>query len=51
MLKGTVGAACAAFCLLLSGMPAAAQRTLTIGVQTPPSALDPHYHNTTNNTM
>ncbi len=51
MLKGTVGAACAVLCLLLSGMPATAQRTLTIGVQTPPSALDPHYHNTTNNSM
>jgi peptide/nickel transport system substrate-binding protein len=35
--------------------PAAAQqqpapaRTLTIGAQTPPSALDPHFHNTQNN--
>jgi peptide/nickel transport system substrate-binding protein len=36
--------------LLLAG-PAAAQRTLTIAAQTPPSALDPHFHNTTNNNM
>ncbi len=34
----------------LPGGPAAAQqRTLTIGAQTPPSALDPHFHNTQNN--
>ncbi|BDG71691.1 ABC transporter substrate-binding protein [Roseomonas fluvialis] len=38
-------AACALAC------PAMAQRSLTMGVQTPPSALDPHFHNTTNNTM
>lgn len=49
MAKGMAGAALAA--LLLAGAPAAAQRTLTMAVQTPPSALDPHYHNTTNNTM
>jgi peptide/nickel transport system substrate-binding protein len=36
---------------LLAGPAAAQQRTLTVGVQTPPSALDPHYHNTTNNNM
>ena len=34
---------------LLASVPAAAQRVLTIGAQTPPSALDPHYHNTQNN--
>jgi peptide/nickel transport system substrate-binding protein len=34
---------------LLAGVPASAQRVLTIGAQTPPSALDPHYHNTQNN--
>jgi peptide/nickel transport system substrate-binding protein len=39
-----------AFALALA-TPAAAQRTLTIGAQTPPSAIDPHYHNTTNNNM
>ncbi|MBB5688767.1 ABC transporter substrate-binding protein [Roseomonas alkaliterrae] len=49
MAKGMAGAALAA--LMLAGAPAAAQRTLTMAVQTPPSALDPHYHNTTNNTM
>jgi peptide/nickel transport system substrate-binding protein len=49
MIKGTTGAALAA--LLVAAAPAAAQRMLTMGVQTPPSALDPHYHNTTNNTM
>jgi len=31
--------------------PALAQRTLTIGAQTPPSALDPHYHNTQQNSQ
>lgn len=30
---------------------AAGAQTLTIGAQTPPSALDPHFHNTTNNNM
>ena len=50
MVKRMVGAVCAALCLL-SAVPAAAQRTLTIGAQTPPSALDPHFHNTTNNNM
>lgn len=36
--------------LLLAGTAAApAQRTLTIATITPPSALDPHYHNTSNN--
>jgi len=49
MVKGMTGAALAA--LLVAAAPAAAQRMLTMGVQTPPSALDPHYHNTTNNTM
>ncbi|MBK1662553.1 ABC transporter substrate-binding protein [Paracraurococcus ruber] len=34
---------------LIAAAPAAAQRLLTIGAQTPPSALDPHYHNTQNN--
>ena len=32
-------------------VPAAAQRSLVIAAQTPPSALDPHFHNTTNNNM
>jgi peptide/nickel transport system substrate-binding protein len=41
-------AAALAFCL---ATPAAAQRNLVIAVQTPPSALDPHFHNTTNNNM
>jgi peptide/nickel transport system substrate-binding protein len=42
----------AALAAALLTVPAAAQqRTLTVGVQTPPSALDPHYHNTTNNNM
>ena len=49
MVKGMTGAALAA--LLVAAAPAAAQRMLTMGVHTPPSALDPHYHNTTNNTM
>jgi peptide/nickel transport system substrate-binding protein len=40
----------AAACLALAA-PATAQRTLTIGAQTPPSALDPHYHNTQQNTQ
>ena len=35
--------------VLLAGTASAQQRTLTIGAQTPPSALDPHYHNTQNN--
>src|SRR4051812_44437886 len=35
--------------VLLASAPASAQRVLTIGAQTPPSALDPHYHNTQNN--
>ncbi len=36
---------------LLGSPPAAAQtpRVLTIGAQTPPSALDPHFHNTQQN--
>jgi len=42
--------AAAAMAALLVSIPAAAQqRTLIIGAQTPPSALDPHYHNTQNN--
>jgi peptide/nickel transport system substrate-binding protein len=41
--------AAAATAALLASVPAAAQRVLTIGAQTPPSALDPHYHNTQNN--
>ena len=49
MAKAMAGAVLAA--LVLAGAPAAAQRTLTMAVQTPPSALDPHFHNTTNNTM
>ncbi len=38
---------------LLAGTAAAQQapRTLTIAAQTAPSAIDPHYHNTTNNNM
>jgi peptide/nickel transport system substrate-binding protein len=42
----------AAFTLALSGAGLAQpqqSRTLTIGAQTPPNALDPHYHNTTQN--
>ena len=35
--------------MALGASPAAAQRVLTIAAQTAPSALDPHYHNTTNN--
>ena len=51
--RHAVAAACMA-AAILSPLPAAAQqqpqqRTLTIGAQTPPSALDPHYHNTQNN--
>lgn len=44
-------AATLAAALTLAVAPAAAQqpRTLTIGAQTPPSSLDPHYHNTTQN--
>ena len=41
-------AAALAICL---AAPAAAQRNLVIAAQTPPSALDPHFHNTTNNNM
>ena len=47
-MRKIIGAAALAAML---AAPAQAQRTLTIGAQTPPSALDPHYHNTTNNTM
>jgi len=47
----TAIAAALAAILLAAGPAAAQQRTLTVGVQTPPSALDPHYHNTTNNNM
>jgi peptide/nickel transport system substrate-binding protein len=39
-----------ALALLLAG-PVRAERTLTIGAQTPPSALDPHYHNTQQNSQ
>ncbi|HYF09810.1 MAG TPA: ABC transporter substrate-binding protein, partial [Acetobacteraceae bacterium] len=50
MASRLAGAALAAvFALALPAL--AQQRTLTIGAQTPPSALDPHFHNTTNNTM
>ncbi len=48
MLRCRVAAAFAATCL--AAAPVLAQ-TLTIGAQTPPSALDPHFHNTTNNNM
>jgi peptide/nickel transport system substrate-binding protein len=41
--------AAAVAAVLLATTPASAQRVLTIGAQTPPSALDPHYHNTQNN--
>jgi len=41
--------AAAAMAALLVASPALAQRVLTIGAQTPPSALDPHFHNTQNN--
>ena len=50
MHRTAIAAALAAI-LLAAGPAAAQQRTLTVGVQTPPSALDPHYHNTTNNNM
>jgi len=46
-----VGAAFAAAVSLAPPEAVAQSRTLTIGAQTPPSALDPHYHNTTNNNM
>lgn len=45
----TLLAAALAAAALAQAAPAQTQRTLTIGAQTPPSALDPHYHNTTNN--
>jgi len=48
MLRAGIAAACF---ILLAGGAQAQPRTLTIGVQTPPSALDPHFHNTTNNSM
>ncbi len=48
MMKRIAAAALAA-CALAA--PALAQRSLTMGVQTPPSALDPHFHNTTQNSM
>ncbi len=42
----------AALAALALTLPAAAQpRHLTIAAQTQPSALDPHFHNTTNNSM
>ena len=41
----------AAFAVALLVSPVAGAQTLTIGAQTPPSALDPHFHNTTNNNM
>ncbi len=46
-MRHAIGAAV----LLAAAMssPALAQRTLTIGVQTPTTSLDPHYHNTTQN--
>jgi len=37
--------------LLLAGPAWAQPRQLTIAAQTQPSALDPHFHNTTNNSM
>jgi peptide/nickel transport system substrate-binding protein len=44
-------ASLSALALLAAAPQAMAQQTrsLTIGAQTPPSALDPHYHNTQNN--
>ncbi len=50
-MQRTAFSAALAAILLAAGPSAAQQRTLTAGVQTPPSALDPHYHNTTNNNM
>jgi len=35
--------------VMLAAVPALAQRTLTMATIAPPSALDPHYHNTSNN--
>ncbi|WP_165839054.1 ABC transporter substrate-binding protein [Roseicella frigidaeris] len=50
MHPGVRGLVCAALLALpIAAAPAWAQRALTIGAQTPPSALDPHYHNTQNN--
>ncbi|MBW8268506.1 ABC transporter substrate-binding protein [Caldovatus aquaticus] len=49
------GSALGVACLAAVGAAAQPQRqaprTLAIGAQTPPSAMDPHYHNTTNNNM
>ncbi|WP_439578623.1 ABC transporter substrate-binding protein [Elioraea sp.] len=36
---------------LSAASPVAAQRALTIGAQTPPSTLDPHFHNATSNSQ
>lgn len=44
------GLVCALSLSLCAGA-SQAQRSLTIAAQTPPSALDPHFHNTTNNSM
>ncbi|MBV1797637.1 ABC transporter substrate-binding protein [Siccirubricoccus sp. G192] len=50
-MRPMLPAAALAVAMSLAGATEApAQRVLTIGAQTPPSALDPHYHNTTNNT-
>ena len=45
------GAPAGAIALLaaLASAPAMAERSLTIGTIVPPSALDPHFHNTSNN--
>ena len=49
-MRGAGLALLALLAVTLSAGPALAQqRTLTIGAQTPPSALDPHFHNTQNN--
>ena len=48
MARRRIAAAVAAALTISSPLLA---QTLTIGAQTPPSALDPHFHNTTNNNM
>lgn len=44
--RACLGAACLGF---ITFAPAQAQRILQVATITPPSALDPHYHNTSNN--
>jgi peptide/nickel transport system substrate-binding protein len=51
LARGARGAAVAAMAVnfALAAAPALAQRTLTVATIVPPSALDPHFHNTSNN--